>query len=51
MLSFNLTSRRIFRINDPEYKWFKRVCLSDAAHFMLKEYAQKHNVGFLSSPF
>lgn len=40
-----------FRINDPEYKWFKRVCLSDAAHFMLKEYAQKHNVGFLSSPF
>jgi len=36
---------------DPEKEWFARVQLSDAAHYELKECAQKHGVEFLSSPF
>lgn len=40
-----------FRIDDPEYNWFKKVFLSDEAHFMLKEYAEKCGIKFLSSPF
>jgi len=40
-----------FRKDDPEYDWFKRVALSDDAHFMLKECAESCGVRFLSSPF
>jgi len=40
-----------FRLDDPEYEWFKKVSLSDEAHFDLKEYAEKHGIRFLSSPF
>jgi len=40
-----------FRRDDPEYNWFKKVSLSDEAHFMLKKHAEKHGVKFLSSPF
>ncbi len=36
---------------DPEKEWFARVQLSDEAHYELKEYAEKHGVEFLSSPF
>ncbi|MBM3252490.1 MAG: N-acetylneuraminate synthase, partial [Candidatus Omnitrophica bacterium] len=32
--SYNIQT---FRKSDPEYEWFRRVSLSDAAHFMLKE--------------
>lgn len=37
--------------NDPEKEWFKKVQLSDEAHYELKEYAEKHGVEFLSSAF
>jgi sialic acid synthase SpsE/spore coat polysaccharide biosynthesis protein SpsF (cytidylyltransferase family) len=37
--------------NDPEKEWFKKVQLSDEAHYELKEYAEKQGVEFLSSPF
>ncbi|MBF0458288.1 MAG: N-acetylneuraminate synthase family protein [Nitrospirae bacterium] len=40
-----------FRDDDPEKEWFKKVTLSDAAHFMLKERADKAGIGFLSTPF
>lgn len=40
-----------FRNGDPEYHWFKKVSLSDQAHFILKEYAQRCKIKFLSSPF
>ena len=40
-----------FRKNDPEYEWFKKVSLSDKAHFVLKEYAERMGIKFLSSPF
>lgn len=40
-----------FSKDDPEYAWFKKVNLSDEAHFSLKEYAQRLKVKFLSSPF
>lgn len=36
---------------DPEKEWFAKVQLSDKAHYELKEYAEQHGVGFLSSPF
>lgn len=41
----------IFRKRDPEYSWFKKVSLSDAAHFQLKRWAEMREVRFLSSPF
>jgi sialic acid synthase SpsE len=40
-----------FRKNDPEYEWFKKVSLSDESHFMLKDYAERNGIKFLSSPF
>jgi len=40
-----------FKKEDPEYEWFKKVSLSDEAHFMLKECAKKSGIKFLSSPF
>lgn len=40
-----------FRKDDPEYRWFKKVSLSDDAHSILKEYAEKNGIKFLSSPF
>jgi len=40
-----------FRPQDPEYEWFKKVSLSDGAHFMLKEYSEMCGIKFLSSPF
>lgn len=40
-----------FRQDDPEYEWFRKVSLSDEAHFMLKEYAEGCGIKFLSSPF
>ena len=40
-----------FNKKDPEYGWFKKVSLSDAAHFTLEAYAEKCGVKFLSSPF
>lgn len=40
-----------FRKDDPEYDWFKKVSLSDEAHFMLKECAGKYGIKFLSAPF
>ncbi len=39
------------RDDDPEKEWFARVQLSDKAHHELKEYAERHGVEFLSSPF
>lgn len=41
----------IFRKTDPEYGWFKKVSLSDSAHFQLKRWAEAKGVKFLSSPF
>ncbi len=40
-----------FRKEDPEYEWFKQVSLSDEDHFLLKKYAYKNGIKFLSSPF
>ena len=40
-----------FKLNDPEYEWFKKVSLTDEVHFVLKEYTEKFGVKFLSSPF
>ncbi len=40
-----------FRPQDPEYEWFKKVSLSDEAHFMLKDYSETCGIKFLSSPF
>ena len=40
-----------FNSDDPEYDWFKKVSLSNEDHFMLKEYAEKFSVKFLTSPF
>ncbi len=40
-----------FKRDDPEYEWFKKVSLSDEDHFMLKRYAQRQNIEFMSSPF
>lgn len=37
--------------NDPERKWFEQFELSDEAHFILKEEAERNNIKFLSSPF
>jgi N,N'-diacetyllegionaminate synthase len=37
--------------NDPEKEWFKKVQLSDEAHYELKKYAEKHGIEFLSSAF
>lgn len=39
-----------FRKDDPEYKWFKKVALSDDDHFVLRDCAKKHKIKFLSSP-
>ena len=41
----------IFKKDDPEYEWFKKVSLSDEDHFLLKEHADKKGIKFLSSPF
>jgi N,N'-diacetyllegionaminate synthase len=40
-----------FKKDDPEYEWFKKVSLSDEDHFKLRDYAKKHKIKFLSSPF
>lgn len=40
-----------FRPQDPEYEWFKKVSLSDEAHFTLKAYARQCGIKFFSSPF
>jgi N,N'-diacetyllegionaminate synthase len=37
--------------DDPEREWFSSVELPDDVHFELMEYASKHGVEFLSSPF
>ena len=39
------------REDDPEREWFSQVELSDKMHHELKAHAQRHGVGFLSSPF
>lgn len=40
-----------FKDDDPEKEWFKKVTLSDDAHFMLKERAERAGLRFLSTPF
>lgn len=40
-----------FKQNYPGQKWFKEVFLSDKAHYMLKDHADKTGIKFLSSPF
>ena len=50
-VKFQSYTPEVFRPDDPEYEWFKKVSLSNEAHFMLKEYAEKCGVKFLSSPF
>lgn len=39
-----------FRKEDPEYGWFKKVHLKDRDHFMLRDYAEKKGIKFLSTP-
>ena len=36
---------------DPEYKWFKRVSLSNQDHIDLKKFSEKNRIKFFSSPF
>ncbi len=36
---------------DPEFKWFKKVSLSNSDHHSLKNYCIKKKINFLSSPF
>ena len=40
-----------FSQDDQEYGWFRKVSLSDKAHFKLQKYANKCKIKFLSSPF
>ena len=40
-----------FKRDDPEYEWFKKVSLSDEAHFGLKKYTEECGIKFTSSPF
>jgi sialic acid synthase SpsE len=40
-----------FNPKDEEYEWFKKVSLSDEAHYMLKEHASGCGIKFLSAPF
>lgn len=37
--------------DDPEKEWFTKVEVSDERHIELKALAERHGVGFLSSPF
>ena len=37
--------------NDPEYKWFKKVSLSNKDHIDLKKFSEKNKIKFFSSPF
>lgn len=50
-VKFQSYKPEIFRSDDPEYDWFKKVSLSDESHFMLKEYSEKRGIKFLSAPF
>ena len=40
-----------FKLDDPEYEWFKKVFLSDEQHYELKEHAERCGIKFLSAPF
>ncbi len=40
-----------FKDDDPEKEWFHKVELLNEAHFELKEFAENHEIEFLSSPF
>jgi len=40
-----------FKKNDPEYKWFKKIFLSNENHFSLKKYSESLGIKFLSAPF
>jgi len=51
IIKFQSYTPKTFKKDDPEYDWFKKVSLSDANHFMLKEYTEKHGAEFMSSPF
>ena len=41
----------LFKADDPEYEWFKKVSLSNEDHVMLKHHAESCGIKFLSSPF
>ncbi len=40
-----------FKLDEPEYDWFKKVSLSDEDHHVLKKCAQEEGIAFMSSPF
>lgn len=50
-VKFQSYTPEVFRKNDPEYKWFKKVSLSNNDHFTLKKCADDCGIRFLSSPF
>jgi N,N'-diacetyllegionaminate synthase len=51
IIKFQSYTPKTFKEDDPEYEWFKKVPLTDAAHFMLKEYTEEKGSEFMSSPF
>lgn len=48
---FQSYNERCLKPNDPEYKWFKKVSLSDHDHIILKKFCDKKKINFMSSPF
>lgn len=51
IIKFQSYTPKTFKKDDPEYEWFKKVALTDADHFMLKEYTEGNGSEFMSSPF
>ena len=51
IIKFQSYNNMCLKKNDPEYKWFKKVSLSDNDHFILKKFCNKNRVKFMSAPF
>ena len=50
-VKFQSYNQKCLKKKDPEYKWFKKVALSDQDHFELKKFSQIKKIKFMSSPF
>ena len=48
---FQSYNEECLKKNDPEFKWFKKVSLSDSNHRSLLKECKKKKIQFMSSPF
>ena len=51
IVKFQSYNNLCIKKNDPEYKWFNRVSLSDDDHYVLKDFCKKKKIRFMSAPF